>query len=148
MARFIFPMQNLLTMKEKLEEQEKNNYSRANMVLQEAREELERLVDRQTRAEDRLRLQISQEMDVLTIRRMEDDIEIIKTYVMQQKLVVAQREKELHEIRIRLAQAMKERKTFEKLRERAYLEFIEEENRKEQKEVDEMISYRYGNGQI
>ncbi|MCR5692111.1 MAG: flagellar export protein FliJ [Eubacterium sp.] len=148
MARFIFPMQNLLTMKEKLEDQEKNNYSRANMVLQEAREELERLVDRQTRAEDRLRLQIAQEMDVLTIRRMEDDIEIIKTYVMQQKLVVAQREKELHEIRIRLAQAMKERKTFEKLRERAYLEFIEEENRKEQKEVDEMISYRYGNGQF
>ena len=39
-------MQNLLTMKEKLEEQEKNNYSQANLRLMEAEEELQRLQDR------------------------------------------------------------------------------------------------------
>ena len=35
-------MQNLLTMREKLEEQEKNNYSQANLRLMEAEEELQR----------------------------------------------------------------------------------------------------------
>ena len=39
---------------------------------------------------------------------------------------------------------MRERKTFEKLREKAFQQFMEEENKKEQKEVDELVSYRYG----
>lgn len=41
MARFLFSMQNILDIKEKLEEQEKNNYSQANLRLREAEEELE-----------------------------------------------------------------------------------------------------------
>ena len=36
MARFIFSMQNILNMKEKLEEQAKNNFAQANRSLQEA----------------------------------------------------------------------------------------------------------------
>ena len=39
---------------------------------------------------------------------------------------------------------MRERTTFEKLREKAFQQFMEEENKKEQKEVDELVSYRYG----
>ncbi len=39
---------------------------------------------------------------------------------------------------------MKERKIFEKLREKAFEEFVFEENRKEQKEVDELMSYKHG----
>ena len=49
MARFVFSMQNLLNMKEKLEEQEKNNYSRANMLYQEALDELEQIKARRQR---------------------------------------------------------------------------------------------------
>ena len=41
-------------------------------------------------------------------------------------------------------EAMKERKTFEKLKEKAFEKFVAEENQKEQKEVDELVSYRYG----
>ena len=55
-----------------------------------------------------------------------------------------QREQQLQEAREKLAEAMKERKTFEKLREKAFQTFVEEENKKEQKEVDELVSYRYG----
>ena len=40
--------------------------------------------------------------------------------------------------------APKERKIFEKLREKAFDEFVFEENRKEQKEVDELMSYKHG----
>ena len=33
---------------------------------------------------------------------------------------------------------------FEKLKEKAFEKFVAEENQKEQKEVDELVSYRYG----
>lgn len=146
MARFIFSMQNLLDMKEKLEDQEKNNFSRANMRLLEAEEELQVLKDRQAEAEEKLRQKMIMVLDVGEIRRRENAVEILKMYVEQQRLVVRQREKELEVAKERLNEAMKERKTFEKLREKAFEEFIAEENRKEQKEVDELVSYRYGTG--
>ena len=38
---------------------------------------------------------------------------------------------------------MKERKIFEKLREKAWRQFQKEELLKEQKEVDELVSYTY-----
>lgn len=50
MAKFVYSMQNILDMKEKLERQEKNDYSRANVRLLEAQDELERLKDRPERA--------------------------------------------------------------------------------------------------
>lgn len=144
MAKFVYSMQNILDMKEKLERQEKNDYSRANVRLLEAQDELERLKDRQREQEEKLRQNLKESMQVLQIREAENGVEVIKMYVKQQMLRVKQRERELEEARTRLALAMRERKTFEKLREKAFQQFMEEENKKEQKEVDELVSYRYG----
>lgn len=146
MAKFIFSMQNLLTMKEKLEEQEKNNYSQANLRLMEAEEELQRLQDRLREAQEQLRAEMSSSLDVRMIRRRENAVEIIRMYVRQQELVVIRCQKDLEIARQRLNEAMKERKTYEKLKEKAFEEFCLEENRKEQKEVDELVSYRFGVG--
>ena len=44
-----------------------------------------------------------------------------------------------------MTEAMKERKVFEKLREKAWEKFQKEELQKEQKEVDELVSYTYSN---
>ncbi len=144
MAKFIFSMQNLLDMKEKLGEQAKNNYSQANMRLMEAEEELRRLRDRVAEAQELLRLEIESSLDVRSIRRRENAVEILRMYVRQQEFVVLQRQKDVEAARELLNEAMKERKTYEKLRERAFEEFKLEENRKEQKEIDELVSYRFG----
>ena len=144
MAKFLFPMQNILNMKEKLEEQAKNNYSQANARLREAEEEEERLKRRQLDAEVELQGKLEQALDVMEIRRLEDGIEVLKMYVMQQKLVVLQRQREVDEARDKLNEAMKERKTFEKLREHAFEDFVKEVNAAEQKEIDELVSYRHG----
>lgn len=143
MARFIFPMQNILDMKEKLEEQEKNQYSQANRRLQEAEAEQEALALRLEREKEKLQEDISASLNIKEIRRREEAVEILRMYVRQQMLVVKQREKEVEVARERLNEAMKERKTFEKLREHALEKFRIEENLREQKEVDEIVSYRY-----
>ena len=136
MARFIFSMQNILNMKEKLEEQAKNNFAQANRSLQEA-------LLMQKQCENRLEAG-KQTLKVGQIRRREDDVEIFRMYLRQQILVVKQKEKEVEVAREHLNEAMKERKTFEKLKEKAFEKFVAEENQKEQKEVDELVSYRYG----
>ena len=112
----------------------------------EAEEELQRLQDRLLEAQEELRAEMASALNVRMIRRRENAVEIIRMYVRQQELVVIRCQKELEIARQRLNEAMKERKTYEKLRERAFEEFCLEENRKEQKEVDELVSYRYGVG--
>ena len=111
MARFIFPLQNILNMKEKLEEQAKNEYSQANMRLHEAEDEEERLRQREADAEEDLKNILAESLDVMEIKKKEDAVE---------------------------------RKTFEKLREHAFEDFVKEQNLAEQKEVDELVSYRHG----
>ena len=110
MARFVYSKQNILDMKEKLERQEKNDYSRANVRLLEAQDELERLKDRQREQEEKLRQNLKESMNVRQIKEAENAVEIIKMYVKQQMICVKQRERELEEARTRLAlQGEKER---------------------------------------
>ncbi len=144
MAGFVFSMQNILNMKEKLEDQAKNNFAQANLRLQEAIAEQEAMEQRLDEAKQKLQQEISASLDVGSIRKQEDAVEILRMYVRQQILVVIQREKEVEVARDHLNEARKERKTFEKLREKAWEAFLAEENQREQKEVDELVSYRYG----
>lgn len=144
MARFIFFMQNILNMKEKLEEQAKNNFAQANRSLQEALLMQEQCENRLEEGKWALKEAMLENLRVGQIRRKEDDVEILRMYLRQQMLVVKQKEKEVEVAREHLNEAMKERKTFEKLKEKAFEKFVAEENQKEQKEVDELVSYRYG----
>lgn len=144
MARFRFPMQNILNMKEKLEEQAKNEYGQANARLLTEEKKLEQLNNRLEDARLQLKNVLREVLSMTEIHKRENAVVILKGYVKQQHLVVKRCEKEVEIAREKLTEAMKERKIFEKLREKAFDEFMKEEGRKEQKEVDELMSYRYG----
>lgn len=144
MARFRFPMQNILNMKEKLEEQAKNEYGQANARLLAEEKKLEQLNNRLEAARLQLKNVLVEILSMTEIHKRENAIVTLKGYVKQQQLVVKRCEKEVEIAREKLTEAMKERKIFEKLREKAFDEFIKEEGRREQKEVDELMSYRYG----
>ncbi|MCR5797218.1 MAG: flagellar export protein FliJ [Eubacterium sp.] len=144
MARFNFSMQNILDMKEKLEEQAKNEYAEANMRLMDEQEKEAALAKRQEQAEIRLAKILHEQLAVMEIRRREEAVEILKMYKKQQQLAVKRCEKEVEAARERLQLAMQERKMYEKLREKAFEKFLKEELDKEQKEVDERNSYQYG----
>ena len=53
-------------------------------------------------------------------------------------------ERALEDARLRLQLAMQESKTQQRLREKAFEEFLHEENVKEAKEIDELVSYTHG----
>ena len=64
MGRFIFSLQNILNIKEKLEEQAKNEYSQANLLLQEAIAKREQLEERLEEEKRRLQEDISDSLNV------------------------------------------------------------------------------------
>lgn len=144
MARFRFSMESVLNIKKKLEEQAKNEYGQANARLFREQEKLNTFLMRREEAKQKLKLILSETLSVTEIRKMEDAVEVLSFYVVQQQLEVKRCEKEVEIAREKLTEAMKERKIFDKLKEKAYEEFLKEENWKEQKEVDELMSFKHG----
>ena len=74
----------------------------------------------------------------------EDAIEIIKYRMQEQMVVIRDAQMKVERARQALNDAIVERKTYEKLREKAFEDFKIELNAQEQKEVDELVSYTFG----
>ena len=144
MARFRFSMESVLNIKKKLEEQAKNEYGQANARLFREQEKLNTFLMRREEAKQKLKLILCETLSMTELRKMEDAVEVLSFYVVQQQLEVKRCEKEVEIAREKLTEAMKERKIFDKLKEKAYEEFLKEENWKEQKEVDELMSFKHG----
>ncbi len=68
-------------------------------------------------------------------------------YIALQRLSVREAEKKVELARERLAEVMKERKSHETLKEKAFEQFLMDEKKQESKEVDELTSYTYGRRQ-
>ena len=69
---------------------------------------------------------------------------IIDQRIEEQKHRVNRATLELETTRALLEEAVKERKTHEKLKEKQFDEFVREENRAESKTIDELTTYTYG----
>ncbi len=145
MARFRYRMQNILDVKQKLETQAKNEYAAANMALLEEEEKLEKLKDHAAFLEDEGRRLV--QLDSLSIRDIEDNKlsrELNKEAIANQRQAIKRAEKVLEEKHLAMVEMMKDVKTHEILRERAFEEFLMEEKAEESKQIDQLTSYTYG----
>ena len=145
MAKFVYKMQSLLNIKEKLEEQEKTAYGLAKSALNEAEEKLAFLVAKKNRYLEEKRQRMSELLDVLELARLEQAVHSTELLIDDQVLVVKRAGKAVALAQIRLENAMKERKIQEKLKEKALEEFKKEEEAKEQQEINELVTFRFGN---
>ena len=145
MARFRYRMQNILQLKEKMEEQERNNFAARRRALTEEEDKLAALIaKRNAVAEEGKRLRQTV-IDVRSIRENEDLQRYTDEQVKQQRIKVRVAEKSLDAARAKMQEAMQERKIHEKMREKAFERFVAEVNAAEVKEIDELTSYVYGN---
>lgn len=144
MAKFIYRMQSIFDIKEKMEEQAKMEFAAARMHLTEEEEKLQVLVVRKDAYEDQGRMLRSDSLKVMDIMENRDAITTMEEFIILQKKQVKRAEDQLEEARIKLQNAMQESRTQEKLREKAFNEFMKEENAREAKEVDELVSYTHG----
>jgi len=144
MARFRYSMQNILNIKEKMETQAKQRFGEAKRNLDLEEEALERLFLLKEEIEENARKVLMGELDVHEIEDSQMSRIICDEKIAAQKVRVSEAENELEKARNELEEAVKERKTHEKLKERQFDEFVREENRAESKVIDELTTYTYG----
>ena len=144
MAKFVYRMQGILNVKEKLENQAKNEFAIASAALMEEEKKLETMNERLAGYEDELAGLYKQVLDIPKINETQNAVEVMKYRIRMQKLRVKTAERELEVKRVALQEAMQERKTHDKLKENEFEQFLKDEAAKESKEIDELVSYRFG----
>lgn len=144
MAKFKYRMQNVLDVKKKLEDAAKMEFGQASARLQEEERKLENLEDRKRTYEAEGRRLRKQKLNVMDLRTNTNAISALKDMIALQEEEVENAKEFLELKRMQLQHAMQERKTQDKLYENAFQEFMQEENARESKEVDELVSYVYG----
>lgn len=144
MAKFSYRMQNILVIKTKMEDQAKSEYATCRMRLAEEEEKLEQLYQKQQMYEEQAVYLLSSRLDVLMITENKNSILHTEELINTQKVQIHMAEQALERARVKLQGYMQERKTHERLREKAFETFLREENARESKEIDELTSYTYG----
>ena len=144
MAKFIYKMQSLLNIKEKLEEQAKTAYGLAKAVLNEEETKLAGLFARKNQYIEEKRMGMSASINVHELTQLEHAIKSMEYKIAEQVLVVKQAEKNVMLAQTKLENAMKERKIQEKLREHALEQFMKEMEAAEQQEINELVTFRFG----
>lgn len=143
MAKFVFQMESILSIKEKLENQAKAEYGIEMAKLREEERKLEFLIAKRDDYQNRLTQAVQNQLYIQKIKDLENSVENAKYNINLQRAVIAMQQRRVDEAREKLDEAMKERKTYEKLKEKALEEFKMEIEAQERKEVDELVSFRY-----
>ncbi len=144
MAKFAYRMQSILNIQYQLETQAKMEFGRAQMRLMEEEEKLQGLIDRkEAYLEEGRRMR----NDVLHVNDLKDNrnaMLIMDEMIEVQRGQVARAQEIVEAARLKLQEVMQERKMHERLKEKAFEQFMQEENAAEGKAVDELTSYTYG----
>ncbi len=147
MAKFIFKMESILSIKYKLEDQAKAEYGMEVAKLREEERKLEVLIAKKEAYQDALTAAVQDALIIREIKTLENSVENAKYNINVQKFVIKQQKQRVDEAREKLDNAMKERKTYEKLKEKAFEQFKRELEAQERKEIDELVSFRFRSAQ-
>ncbi len=145
MAKFVYKMQNILDIKNKLETQEKTAFALEMQKLREEEEKLEIIRDEILSYQQLIRDQKDKGINILEWKRCNEALKYKQDEEKRQIQRIKLQEKNVDIARGRLNKVMQERKTQEILKEKAFEEFVHELNESEKKEVDELVSFTYNN---
>jgi len=143
MARFQFRLQQYLGVKEQIEEQKELEYAHALRRVEEEKALLLEMHQQRQNAITSMQTALQKMISPIEIRRYNNTIERLKHRILVQEERVRAAQAFANEKREELVQAMKDRKALEIVREKAHEEFMLEQNLLEQKQVDELVSFKY-----
>ena len=155
MAKFIYKMQSLLNIKEKLEDQAKTAFGLAKAALNEEEARLAEFNKKKNYYIEQKRETMASiapnmsegktvKQQLLSLNQLEDAIKSMEFRIAEQILVVKQAEKNVQLAQAKLENAMKERKVQEKLKEHAFEEFLKEMEAADRQEINELVTFRFG----
>lgn len=143
MAKFFYPMQNILDIKLQLEDVAKQEYANAQTALNIEEQKLTVLRERRRTYMLEYSEAISGKLDFLKIDACGNAIDVMDDMIATQLEIVRIKSRELEKARQKLNELMQERKMHERLKEKKFEEFLVEQSAQESKETDEVVSYRF-----
>lgn len=144
MAKFQFKMQSLLSAKEKIEEMKKLEFRKTMEVYRKEEHYQQNLIkNKKTCIHIQQELLNKKKIDFVQMRNIHLYNIQIKKKIEESSVRLQAAQQEMEEKRKNMLESMQQRKMLERLKEKALLDFITEENRQEQINIDELISYRY-----
>lgn len=144
MAKFKYKLQNVLDIKYRIEDQARAVFAAAQAKLDEEEHKRDLLIERRVEYEKKGRKLREDVLNPFDMRDNDRAIENIKGQIKEQEKNVEKARKGVEQARLQLTDAMQERKIHEKLKENSFEEFKHEVNAAESKEIDELVSYTYG----
>ncbi len=145
MAGFKFRMEGFLGIKEKIEEQKKLEYGKALKKLDDEKTLLRLLFEKKQSIIFSMRASINSGVRSGELKRYNEYVDYIKQRISEQEEVVKKAENFAENKRLELVESMKEKKMLEVLKDNDKIEYNKEQLLKEQKIVDEIVSYQYNN---
>lgn len=146
MAKFIYRMQNILDIKYKLEETAKQEFADALLRLRTEEDKQKQMIARRDGYVAEYESMLVGKLDFLAMEQCANSVDIMNEMIAAQDNVIRNRSKEFEQTRQKLNQVIQERKMHETLKEKQFEEFQHELSMQEVKEIDEVVSYQYGQG--
>lgn len=143
MAKFNFKLQSFLGLKQKIEDQKKNEYGKAIKVLEEEKAKKNKLLNQYLNTINQMKQKIIEGIKPNELQQYNNFISYILKAIQQQEEVIIKAQDLVDKKREELVNAMKDRKMIETLKEHKYEEYVKEEKKLEQKVIDEIVSFKY-----
>ena len=98
--------------------------------------------------EKRLEDLVNGVLNITEITVCKDALRIVREDLAEKENAVKRANNRVELCRKNLSNAIIERKTIEKLKEKAFEEYVKEYNDEERKQIDELVSYRHNKSEI
>ncbi len=142
MGKFTFRFDTILTTKEKIEDDRKNKLGISMQKLASEQNQLEKLSHKKNNLINNLEESLQKIVEVSELRNLSYNLDMIQNIIDKQTQIVEQLELETENKRKDLIEASKQKKIFEKLREKDYEEYKYTELKKEYTLTDEIVCYK------
>ena len=143
MAKFHFPLQSLLRIKEKLEDQYRMEYGVAVQKRERQQQEINRIVGLIKEENQVFFEKQSVVFRVRDLATVQNKITYLRAKEKEAAARLYELEDQVAQKRAQLVKAMQERKTYEILEEKALEAYYEEEKQEALKLIDEQVSFKY-----
>ena len=149
MKKFVFSLQALFDYKQTVEKMQKAELKKAQQALKELLNEERRLLDAYAKNERSLEKALRDNINVTAALNEHDAyFRFLRDALKELRVRIARAEKVVSECQTRLMMTMKEIKTYNKLHDEQYLEYMKEVQSEEEKEISDLVSFNTISGEV
>ncbi len=142
---FKFKLQRILDLKIKQEDEKKNQIAVLINSIKDKEEELEKVLSEKKEKEVSLNMDSKKGISILEIRNINQYLLFLDKKINTINFEISSLESNLKQKRQEYLELQKDRKTFEKLKEKDYEKYLYNEKKEEEKMIDQIVTFNKNN---